>query len=306
MSRLSDVLFGIAVADAIGNPLEFQYDVTPKQVAQSASKGSLVVSDDTQMSLFCTEALWGCQGPHEALESLRRGYQNWYYTQRSHEPLIPPGLLSFPCMYSVQAPGRTCIGSLSDLRFGREVKNDSKGNGTVMRCTPISYWGVKQGLTIGEVYDLASHDAQVTHKHPYAARSSMVLAGIHYRLQAGFSLPLSVIQTVNQLKPLLSDDLRYMFLDSLNPGREKELRSSMGGWVAEEALALAISAVVCTETYTQAITRAIALPGRADSDTVGGIAGGLAAACGREVPAVLKAKLNNLPAMDYICDLIES
>lgn len=304
MSRLSEVLFGIAVGDAVGNPLEFQYDVTPSDVRNSITSKSLVVSDDTQMSLFCAESLWRSSSVEEAKENLKRGYLYWYYTQSNSEALILSGLLSFPCMYSVQAPGRTCITSLSNLRNGRVVSNDSKGNGTVMRCAPIAYWAARKGIVLSDLHCLAEWDAKLTHQHPYAAKSSAVLVGIHLHLLAGFSLSNAVTRTVGYLGGNLESGLRGLFLDAIDPDKFERMKNSMGGWVAEEALALAIGAVVCTGTYTQAITRAIALPGRADSDTVGGIAGGLAVAAGREVPPALKAKLNNLPAMEYITDMV--
>lgn len=297
-----DVLFGIAVADGIGNPLEFLCSVSDTDFYQSSSAPVFRVSDDTQMTLFCAEALWTARDRTHRLDALlKRGYLNWLITQRYKTQHSSSGLLTYECMYRVEAPGRTCISALSSIASGDPVVNDSKGNGTVMRCAPIAYWALEFNLPINLMYKVAAADARITHKHRYAADSSMFLTGLHYHMGCGMGLSGAVMQVLEELDAVLDDHLVELFSKALRPEWLSKAKEALGGWVAEEALALAIGAVACTPTYEDAIREAITIKG--DSDTVGGIAGGLAAAAGRVVPSVWAARVNVASAMEYVLSL---
>lgn len=295
-----DVLYGIAVGDAVGNPLEFKSKVTHDDFRASAEKEHLRVSDDTQMTLFCHESLQAIGNqPQRAENALQEGYLRWFKTQTGKRELASTGLLQFESMYSVEAPGRTCIGSLRALAAGRKVENDSKGNGTVMRCAPIAFWAHQHGLDYSIAYEVASIDALLTHKHPMASLSSVLLTGIHLRLMDGMAFQDAVEGALSDPDIPLTPSVEGMLFNALSDSvARSRQRDELGGWVAEEALALAVGAVAGATDYMDAIRAASCIGG--DSDTVAGIAGGLAAAAGLTAPEQLCTRINVRATIDYL------
>jgi ADP-ribosylglycohydrolase len=229
---LSAVLAGVAVGDALGNRLEFLR--APSDADFQKQLGlPLVVSDDTQMTLFSLEAMrqgW----------SFTDAYLRWLSTQ-GEEVGAGDGLLAFPEMYDVQAPGRTCMSACRSLLLGKPVANDSKGNGTVMRCAHIAYEVRRQRGGLVQAISLAREDAETTHKHPYAAQSSQLLTAIHWSLIAGQSFAEAVASAIDCAPG--DANVADLCRAALTPDRFAEMRHDLGGWVAEEALALAIGAV---------------------------------------------------------------
>lgn len=294
---LKEVLLGLAVGDAVGNPLEFKAHPTPEDVCRSMAEEVIRVSDDTQMTLFLLESLkeWASFGLTIPLwETLKRGYVRWFVTQQSSFS-DGQGLLSFPELFVREAPGNTCMSACLSLSRGEDVRNDSKGNGTVMRCAPIAHFCKQFGYSLSFASRIAELDARLTHKHPYAAWASVQLTSLHWYIAEGLSLRDVVGRTV-QYDP--TSYLNKLLALASCPKEYELLRTSAEGWVAEEALALAVGAVLHHDNYLDVITSAAAING--DSDTVASIAGGLAAASGMVVPPELIAKLNVLGPISYV------
>jgi len=148
-------------------------------------------------------------------------------------------------------------------------------------------------------YEVASTDALLTHKHPMASLSSVLLTGIHLRLMDGMAFGDAVEGTLSDPGIPLTPRVNGMLLSALSvPAARSRQRDELGGWVAEEALALAVGAVAGATDYMDAIRAANCIAG--DSDTVAGIAGGLAAAAGMLPPAHLCAKINVRDAIESV------
>ncbi len=299
----TDVIYGIAVADAIGNPLEFYSSVDRLQFDHSASASTLRASDDTQMTLFLYESLVreGLSLRSITEETYRNAYLRWLSTQYAKAtPVLGEGLLSFRSLHCTEAPGRTCLASCHSISKGEKVSNDSKGNGTVMRCSPIAVLGLAAGWSLEEQVKMAHDDAKTTHLHPFAAESSMFLVCLYHHLFKGKplheSLQLSALFMLNRGAQQVAD--LVLSMGSSDTFRTTMKNNALGGWVAEEALAMAVGSVLHNDTYIAAIADAICISG--DSDTVGGIAGGLAVASGMPVPEKYIKKLNVKDAMDYL------
>lgn len=296
---LSKILRGIAVADAIGNPLEFLREVSKDDFKSSMLLKELRVSDDTQMTLFCAESLSRAGDDLTRVASeLEDGYRRWYKTQGRAIPCTD-GLLRFGSLYRVEAPGKTCMGSLYTLTSGRKPTNYSKGNGTVMRCAPIAVWAKKYDLPREVAFAVAGEDAKITHLHPYAAQSSMLLTAIYLNLFEGKAFIPSVAEATLELERggLIDPEVSDLCLYALNATFFDRIKETRGGWIAEEALAIAVGAVARSKDYIEAITDAITIGG--DSDTTGGIAGGLAVAAGMHAPDSLVSKVNVMDAIAY-------
>lgn len=286
---LSAVVSGVALGDALGNRLEFLRAPSDADFQRQLSL-PLVVSDDTQMTLFSLEAMrqgW----------SFANAYLRWFSTQG--EVGTGDGLLGFGEMYDVQAPGMTCMSACRSLLLGKTVANDSKGNGTVMRSAHIAYEVAGKNGELVQAIALAREDAATTHKHPFAAQSSELLTAIHWHLMAGQSLEEAVILALGCVT--VDSDVSELCRSALEPERYQALRHEKGGWVAEEALALAVGAVAHNPAFLDVVRSAVTIAG--DSDTVGAIAGGLAAALGKIPPPHLVRKLNVAKPIEYVLAL---
>src|SRR5690606_7439627 len=76
-------------------------------------------------------------------------------------------------LYEQRAPGRTCVGALTDARVGttEAVLNDSKGCGGVMRAAPVGLLAAPD-----RAYALGCDVAAITHSHPSGYHTAGALA----------------------------------------------------------------------------------------------------------------------------------
>lgn len=298
MQKAIDTLWGIAIADALGNHLEFQSDVTRADLLAEAKKPVLYPSDDTQMTLFNYEGLLNTWGVNESALA-------WYRTQTYSKPAPGQGLSQFQSLYRREAPGSTCISACHSLWHGEPVDNDSKGNGTVMRASPFAVYGTLKGWSVEQMFLAAKHDAQVTHKHTMAWQSSVLLVAIYLNLFNGQPFKVAVLQAMQSV-PATQDAAAEVAKVVYNPGHMDNLLSRRSGWVAEEALAMAVGSVLYSKADFMDIT-ATAVSGVAtDSDTVASIAGGLAVASGIAYPQHLAKRLYCADAIEYITKRLQS
>lgn len=151
-----NALIGLAAGDAWGYQVEFTaYPQLGGPVAPPS--GTWVISDDTQMTLALDDALRPGQTVAEATEAITREFSAW-----ARSPL------------NDRAPGNTCMGSIRRLDAGRQWFEpggaiESAGCGAVMRLLPAT---VPDDRWVG----LTTLQAVITHRHPLAAISAIVLA----------------------------------------------------------------------------------------------------------------------------------
>ncbi|SFM35769.1 ADP-ribosylglycohydrolase family protein [Nitrosomonas communis] len=292
MITIRDLLCGVAVGDAIGYPLEFLRNPNKNDFENSMNAKILNASDDTQMTLFLAEAIAN-YGINFAPDL---PYIRWYSTQNrfKENSHLHDGLLSFECLYNLREPGNTCMSACNSLSKGEKVINDSKGNGTVMRISP---WALKAAMDDKLDYSHYAHlvrkDSLATHKHPEATESATALFLILYFLVLGVKLEAGLILAIKEID---SYSRTYELLLKVINGELLDLE----GWVAEEALYIALSSVFRSTDYLTAIYNASVISG--DSDTCASIAGAIAMCSGMEIPSHFIDKLDVLPAINYVSD----
>lgn len=129
------------------------------------------VSDDTQMALFTFEALLRAQGGsrQDILNALEQAYLDCWATQQPQgEHRYVGDLGRHASMQALRTPGLTCLSALKARKRGATSQiNDSKGCGAVMCVVPIGWF--PQCLSSEEAFDLAAHNASISHGHPSAA-----------------------------------------------------------------------------------------------------------------------------------------
>lgn len=307
--RVLGCLIGGAVGDALGYQVEFDHWDTIKEEFGPEGVTELrynQISDDTQMTLFTAEGLLEAS-PGDEFESVKRAYLRWYATQQEY---LPPngarGLAAEPWLYTRRAPGNAC---LSGLRAGGGpgVNPDSKGCGTVMRSAPF-------GLQFGAdaAFALAERCSALTHGHPTAGASAGAFAMIVAHLMNGATPQRAVSETMLHLRDGIdrsetADALQqaYVLAGNVPPG--PNTCAPLGqGWIAEEALAIAVYCLLGTDDVRKGLTASVSHSG--DSDSTGAILGNLyGAAYGHAaLPKEWSSQVEGREVIVALADLLEA
>jgi ADP-ribosylglycohydrolase len=283
-SRIHGCLLGGALGDSLGYSVESQ-DMAeirarfgPEGLQDVAAlNGGAHFSDATQLTLYTVDGLlealeWANSGVGADTNAcLWLAYLRWLATQGvpvpESTPFQPPRWIdSHDVLKHRRAPGTACLSGLATGDMGtfyRPVNPDSKGCGTVIRSAPF---GLVPYISAAAVYKLSADAASLTHGHPAARQSAGVFSLLIHALASGRGLREAAEAALGQLdadflhKGEAPDpDLVARFEAALRVSAEGrllapgELAGELGeGWVAEEALAVALYAVLATEPVAAA------------------------------------------------------
>lgn len=160
-TRYANALVGVAAGDAWGYQVEFtQYANMPSYPVAPPPK-LWRISDDTQMTFAVHDALVDVDDLDDiddVTAALTARFQEWKASPQNN-----------------RAPGRTCMGSLTNLAAGARWYEKagaitSAGCGAVMRLVPTAFADEAHWL------GLTALQALITHKHPRAVTSALLLA----------------------------------------------------------------------------------------------------------------------------------
>lgn len=282
-------LFGGAVGDGFGYAVEF--DSLPAIRATFGADGitepvtrdgRLVVSDDTQMTLFTLEGLLRAGAdPDQAVAEIRLAYLDWYATQSGSGPDWNPAgeLCSEASLRVCRAPGNTCMSALEAGGWGTrgEPINDSKGCGGVMRVAPI---GLVRAWSAETAFEVAGRAAAITHGHPTGYLSSGAMAMMIRLAVGGEKLPRAA-ETAMATAAASSrgGETAAAIGQALDTARARPrdhpaaVAKLGAGWIGEEALAIGLYAALAGGSFAEVL--AIAANHDGDSDSTASIAGQL-------------------------------
>lgn len=306
--RFRGCLLGGAVGDALGGPVEFlaAHEIRarfgPEGVTDflPAYGGRGRITDDTQMTLFTADGLlraW-VRGASRGIVSVpaivAASYQRWLATQGRRppahlgmafhdDPRQPGWLVSLGALHAARAPGLTCLQALERMpRFGDPARNDSKGCGGVMRVAPVGLhaWRRNGHQDARQTFDDGCVLAGLTHGHPTGQLTAGVLAVLVQALADGAPLE----EALDAATGILRQHPRHQeTLAALEAARElaaapdvagPEAVSRLGrGWVAEEALAIAVYCALVARDFRHGVLLAVNHDG--DSDSTAAICGNL-------------------------------
>lgn len=294
-------LLGGAIGDALGAAIEFDSIQTIRGefgeqglTDYAPAYGRIgAITDDTQMTLFTAEGLLRaitrenhkgiCHPPTIIYHAYLRWFETqgekidseqikrWVYKEKSW-------LRDLSELNSRRAPGNSCLSALRSGRMGtiEEPINNSKGCGGVMRVAPI-------GLIADDAFGLACEAAAITHGHPTGYLSAGVLALIIRQIVDGKNLSDAVNHAVYEELPkhkyheetfAACDKAIKLALDQNVPRTPETIESLGGGWIAEEALAIAIyCSLVFKNDFKKGVLLAVNHSG--DSDSTGAITGNI-------------------------------
>ena len=261
--RVRGALYGVAVGDALGAPLEFMNATQIKQqygapVREMVGGGWLSLApgettDDTDMTLAVCEGIMEC--PSAPIEPIGRRFIQWVDTQ--------PKDVGMTCMRSIQTARANLAAGMdaeaawdaAGKRTAEENGDRSGGNGALMRTigTALAYEDAEARAT------RTTQIAEMTHYDYLSSDICRYYADAVHRFikdeQDAGLIPLYTMAGVSE----------YAFSNCVNPS----------GW-APESMECAFFAFITEGDFENALITAVNLGG--DADTIGAITGGLAGA----------------------------
>jgi len=313
--RILGGLFGGALGDAYGYPVEFK---SRKGIRAASGKagltepsGRLVVSDDTQMTLFTADGLLtalAAEGPRSAdriLARIRYAYLAWFRTQRDEWTMRASGFSQHRELWMVRAPGSTCLAALHDGARGTPEKpmNDSKGSGAVMRVAPL---GLVPAIDADQAFRLAHAAAAFTHGHPSGRLSAAALASLLRDLLAEtpMTTALALMEARLQAAPDGDETLaavrKARALAAGDIASPEAIEALGEGWNGEEALAIGLYAALRADSFEAAVRLAADHDG--DSDTTAAIAGQIWGVV-HGLDAMPHTWIQRLDVLEPLCDI---
>ena len=150
--------------------------------------------------------------------------------------------------------------------------HNSWGNGSAMRVSPVGF----AFDNLADVLESAKRSAEVTHNHPEAIKGAQATAAAIFLARSG--------KSKDEIRDYVQANFGYDLIRTLDDIREDyRFDVSCQGSVPQSLIAFLESS-----DYEDAVRKAISLGG--DSDTMACIAGGVAQAFYRGVPASIKQR----------------
>lgn len=289
------ILYGLALGDALGAPVEFLTLPQIKAVYGRIEEppDPALYTDDTQMTIALTEGLLdaGLDAPIDAqMQAVGSRFIDWLNSPDND-----------------RAPGRTCITGVeryeSGIRWEQAGLDHSKGCGSAMRVATVGYFYQHDDARLREV---AQASSMITHRHPTALAAAVAAA---YAVKLALDgVPVGqFIPRIMEFTAGMSNEMDAALYRVGHVGawtdEEAALQHIGQGWVGEDAVALALYCVLrYPDDYTACVRRAANTNG--DSDSIACIAGGIMGArLGLEaIPPEWRSRCEN---HDYLESLAE-
>lgn len=274
-AKIKSALFGVAVGDALGVPVEFKSreTINKNPITDMIGYGTYNLpagtwSDDSSLTFCLAEALT----QEFSLKIIGQNFVKWY--QENY--WTPHGNVFDIGITTRQAILRLAKSEKPEFSGGFDEKDN--GNGSLMRILPLLFYLIDK--PIDERYDITKKVSSITHGH---IRS--VIACFYY-LEFAKQI-FEGKQKFEIYRNLQTEVLNHLILLSINPSEiaifdrllksdvhnldEDQIQSS--GYVLH-TLEASIWCLLTTDNYKEAVLKAVNLG--SDTDTTGAVTGGLA------------------------------
>lgn len=271
LNKVKGIMYGLAIGDALGRSTEFISLQEIKNIygengIQSIPENALY-TDDTQMTLLIVKALlksgeYDCE---TIMSFVRDEFVNWVYSDE----------------WRIGGAGKACtVGSLNmknGINWSKSGVKNSKGCGSVMRVLPVGYLYQND---VDKLREVSYSTGICTHYHPTANAACIGAAYIVKLLFDGVNI-FDIIPKLLKFTENISDewdDAISKVEECLDWSDEEKALKYLGeGWIAEEAVSLALYCFFKYQfDYKKVVIRAANTNG--DSDSIACIAGGFSGA----------------------------
>ena len=275
VDKVKSVLFGIAVGDALGVPVEFisreELDKNPVDDMMgygTHNQPAGTWSDDSSLTFCLAEAL--TQGFD--LNIIGQNFIKWhnqnYWTARGR--VFDVGNATRQAIYSLMRGVQP--------EFAGGTDESSNGNGSVMRILPLLFYLVNKPLN--ERYDITKQVSSVTHGHIRSVIACFYYLEFARQLYEGKSK----FEAYASTQLIVSDHLKSLPVDSKEVALfDRLLKNDISKYQKESiyssgyvlhTLKASLWCLLTTSNYTDAVLKAVNLGD--DTDTTGAVTGGLA------------------------------
>lgn len=277
-SLAKDILFGVAVADALGAPLEFvkPYQIDIEQVQSNYitisnretgigtwDKPVGTFTDDTSMTLCTAEYL---VQDFEDLNLLMKLFLDWSIDGKwtADGDCFDIGSTVQESLINFQNSG--------DYRTSGLSRNENNGNGSLMRILPVLF-KVKD-LDSDKDFELITESfSSITHSHPISINCCYIYLKLAKELLVSDNIDLAFGNLVRDLEDRFSNIGVFQRLFSKNfLDTDRELFDADGYVLG--TLEICVYCLLTTNSYKDAVVKAISFGG--DTDTNAAVCGGLA------------------------------
>lgn len=276
-----DILFGIAIGDALGVPYEFS---SREQMRKSPATDIVgykthnqppgTWSDDSSLTFCLAEVLT----ENYSLHSLARKFINWkknaYWTAR--DKVFDIGITTSRSITKLEKILKNDADEDLDL-LKYEASEYDNGNGSLMRILPLLLY--IKNKNISEQFEIIWKNSALTHGHIRSAMSCLIYLKFAEFLTKGISKLESYQKTRIEIKTFW-DEMNFsetekthftrVIQNDISKYKEKSILS--GGYVIE-SLEASLWCFLKTDTYESSILKAINFGH--DTDTTAAITGGL-------------------------------
>lgn len=298
------LLFGVAVGDALGVPVEFksrkEMELNPiKDMREFGTHNQPIgtFSDDSSLTFCLAESLIDGFNLNDISSNIVKWESENYWTAHNYV---------FDIGNSTNRAISKLKGGVSPLLSGGAIISDN-GNGSLMRILPLVLYTFDK--PISERYEIAKLASSITHAHIYSVIACFYYLEFARQIISKENDKLKIYNSLkkeipNFLKELQIDDsiiseFKYLFdydIESLN---KSQIKSS--GYVIH-TLEASIWCLLRTYDYKSAVLEAVNLG--EDTDTTAAVTGGLAALL-YGFDAIPTEWVNSIVRKDDIFDLAE-
>ena len=306
LETIKAMTMGIAVADAVGVPVEFKSRETLKRkpVIDMLGYGSHYQpigtwSDDTSMTIATMESI--ARKKRIDYADLMNNFALWYFEGE------------FTARREVFDCGGTTLSAI--IKYAREIpleecgaeESYSNGNGSLMRILPVVvYLHSIYGKNFDERAMSVIHEVSaLTHAHPRSLVGCGIYSLISVQLLEGKTIPEAVQIGLSNAEKYYSDSefvdevekYSRLWQEDFATLPEEEIKST--GYVVD-TLETALWCLLNTKDYKSLVLKAVNLGD--DTDTVAAVAGGLAGICYglEEIPEEWLLKLQSREYLEEI------
>lgn len=305
LSALKAGLYGVAVADALGQSAQFQPagKIITHMVPRSKRIPAGSWSDDTSLTLATIAAL--SVSSTDALTETMLYFSAWL----NHAAFTPTNVT-----FDVGAGTQTAIESFNRTHnplTAADTAVANNGNGALMRMLPVGLLAIHEAgfrpLQNPPIRKTSGQFAQLTHGHPRSTVACLIYIALLGRLQdsttifstATLQAAANDVFTVVAKQPTLANECHY-YTQLAEPAFYQCSAGTLStsGYVVDTLLTCWWLLANCP-TYETVVTTAISLGG--DTDTIASIAGGLVAIRDgiASIPSAWQADLQDKSQLDY-------
>jgi len=281
---IKSAIFGVAVGDALGVPVEFKSrdHLQRNPVSEMKEYGSHgqpkgTWSDDTSLTLCLLDSL--CDGYD--LNHMAANFVKWRNAQlwTPHGRVFDIGIATNTAIHNLE-------NGISPYLAGGDSEMDN-GNGSLMRILPLLFFS--KDKPIHKRFDLVKEVSSLTHRHIRSVIACFIYLEYARFIVLGnskedsFSMMQDSVNEFLALNPICSqkeiDVFHRVLGNKVEPFERQnlidleEININSSGYVLD-SLEASLWCLLTSNSYAETVLKAVNLGG--DTDTTGAIAGGLA------------------------------